>query len=396
MPDAFRWVSGLVELSAPKRTFETRLLREPSACDVPFTRVLYHEIVHYWQLLACGYLARMAAEDWERLRSYEATGQSSGAGPLRRHYVRRDAELGFSPLDLVEALARYWEVHVIGPHRVFELDVENPLRLIDPKRVRQYDKAKAEGRIVHPETGAYSSLAFDMAMECSAGNYAAPYLHVRAKNDAVFTAALFPLVAYFALQSRDPVPVFARTIELLVIAVGDELPRGALIHDAWRACFSLARDFTNRASETLTGGRLEPGGAVLQAESMQSHPVYRWLFTELELAAANLVGTELAAEITKGLVDAPPKIRGIMTLDFFLSCPGDPTHRGFLLSWLAPPAVLFSDEGRWCLSNEFRRELVPQVSPEEESLARSRDKASSDAVAVQNRWERFLQKRRGY
>ena len=84
--------------------------------------------------------------------------------------------------------------------------------------------------IVHPQHGGYSDVAFDMAMEAAAGNYAEPYRFLRDRYDAVVTGTVFPLAGYFALQTEKPVQVFLDVIGN-VGSVLDELPRGQAIYD---------------------------------------------------------------------------------------------------------------------------------------------------------------------
>ena len=48
-----RWVSDLIEVGADTRAFDRRVLRHPSAWELPLSRVLFHVAVHYWQQIGC-------------------------------------------------------------------------------------------------------------------------------------------------------------------------------------------------------------------------------------------------------------------------------------------------------------------------------------------------------
>lgn len=56
----------------------------------------------------------MVEEDWQRLIAFRERGEVSPVGPRKRHFLAVDAAGGFSPRDLIECLARFWDVHTIG------------------------------------------------------------------------------------------------------------------------------------------------------------------------------------------------------------------------------------------------------------------------------------------
>ncbi|MDP2177481.1 MAG: hypothetical protein Q8K19_03120 [Methylicorpusculum sp.] len=145
-----------------------------------------------------------------RLKHFDATGQSLPPGNLRRGFTQRIEGAGFSTRDLMEAHARFWDLQVLGPPLLIELELDAPNRDVSQILTRaQYEHLKADGKIWHhfDEHGdgvGYSSLSFDLAMRLAAGRYALPYLRLREETNDLIAAALFPLCAHFALHSDSP------------------------------------------------------------------------------------------------------------------------------------------------------------------------------------------------
>lgn len=397
MTSAFRGFSALIDVDFDWYAADPKVLRHPAAHQPADSRVVFHETVHYWQQVGQGFPAKLVEEDWERLQHFEAAGALDEVGKYRREFMCKHAGHGFSVHDLHESLARFWDVHVIGPHRVLELEFADPRRRLDDFFRAQYFALKERGMIVHPEHGGYSDLAFDMAMEAAAGSYALPYLYVRERFNSVVTGAVFPLAGHFALQTARPVDVFIETITSVAPLLAGVQP-GYPIHELWRACFPLVRVASSQAAAQLGVAWLGMAAGVFGAGALTAHPVYRWLYREVERGLAELAGTAFARELAAGFSDddIPLDVVGALALDFCLACPGDTTNRSFLVEWLAPPCVRFPDGRRWQLPELYRRELVPVVDAAEAALSREREQAAADAVAVQNRWEAFLRAKRGY
>jgi hypothetical protein len=397
MPSAFRGVSALIDVDFAWRAASPKVLRHPAAHQPADSRVVFHETVHYWQQVGQGFPAKLVEEDWERLRRYETAGALDEVGTYRLEFVRKQAEHGFSAHDLHESLARFWDVHVIGPHRLLELEFADPRRQIDEFFQAQYFALKERGMIVHPEHGGYSDLAYDMAMEAAAGSYALPYLYVRERFNSVVTGAVFPLAGHFALQTERPVDVFIETITEVAPLLAGVQP-GYAIHDLWRACFPLVRIASLQAADELGVEWLGMAAGVVVEGALANHPVYSWVFHELERGRAELENTAFARELASGFSadDIPLDVVGVLALDFCLACPGDTTNRSFLVEWLAPPCVRFPDGQRWLLPELYRRELVPVVDATEGEFSSERGQAADDVVAMQIRWEAFLRAKRGY
>jgi hypothetical protein len=395
MGNAFRPISALIEADFPWREASPKVLRHPAVHEPQDSRIVFHETVNYWQQLGQGFMAKIVQEDWIRLQRFEKENALEDPGPYRLEFVQQHIGSGFSAHDLQESLARFWDVHVIGPHRLLEMDFVDPRRSFDEFFKEQYFAFKKKGMIVHPEHGGYSDLAFDMAMEASAGSYAKPYQYVRERFNPVVTGTVFPLAGHFALQTEKPIDVFLKVIDAVAPYL-EQLPRGRAIHDLWKACYPLIRDQTLRVAHQIGIGALKLTAASIRNSPLRDHPVYRWIFFELERGRRVLEDTPFASELAQTFGHVPDGLRGVLAIDFCLSCPGDTTNRSFLVEWLAPPCVRFPDGRSWLLTELYRRELVPEIDDAERQLSEERLQVADNVVNIQERWLAFRRSARGY
>ncbi len=395
MASAFRPLAGLIETDLPWREPHPKVLRQPAAHQPADSRVVFHETVHYWQQLTQGFMAKLAEEDWLRLTAFESGKADTGPGPWRRELVRLDPAAGFSARDLQESLARFWDVHVIGPHTLLEIEFQDPRRSFDEAFQANYFTFKKKGLIVHPLHGGYSSLAFDMAMNAAAGHYARPYQYVQQRMNPALTGALFPLVGHFAMQTERPAEVFVRAIAAAAQSIG-ALPPERAIHDLWSACYSRARNATLAVAQQLGMDKLMMSPAVIQGGPLKRHPVYAWTLAELGLVARLAEDIPLAQVVCGAFTRGPPGTRGVLTTDFCLACPGDTTSRSLLIEYLAPPCVSFADGARWLLPELHRRELVPELDETEAMISRERAEVAEAAMKIHQRWQALRRVVRGY
>ena len=395
MGSAFRSIAALIEVDFPYRKPYSEVLRQPSAHQPEDSRVVFHETVHYWQQLAQGFMALMAEEDWQRLQRFEKTKVLDPPGPYRVEFVRQH-DSGFSAYDLQESLARYWDVHVIGPATLLEMDFVDPKRDIDEFFKQQYFAFKKKGMIVHPQHGGYSDLAFKMAMEASAGNYAKPYGYVRDRFNPIVTDVVFPLAGHFALQTRKPIDVFLKAVTAVAPHFEGTAPRDSSIHDLWKAAYGLVRNTTLSVARELDIGDLVFTAAVIHRGPLQEHPIYAWILGELEQCRLLLGDTSFAADFTRSFGELSNDVRGVLTLDFVLACPGDTTNRSFLIDWLAPPCVRFPDSQTWLLTELYRRELVPEIDDAERVRSQERMQLAHQCMDVYERWQEFRRAKNGY
>jgi hypothetical protein len=379
-------VSGAITVGSAERLAPTvQVLLEPARYAPRVSRLIFHEAIHFWQHVGSGYLAAIAAEEWARLKAFERQGQSAAPGPRRVAFVSRVSQSGFSARDLHEALARFWDVHVIGPALLLELEFADPARQFPGEFVAEYWRLKREGKIVHPVTRGYSGIAYQMAMQAAAGNYAAPYIRT---VDRLGWAGdvVFPLAGYFAFQTDNPVDAFT----ILVDKVGPRLqPKepGEAIHDLWRAAFRHV------ATAALLLAREK--GTTLQHIGSEAYDHGGLADHDVWAAMARL--RPPAAQVWRGkppypMDDAPndEDLRAMSTLEYVLACPGDPDYREGLVAGLTPPLILFEDGPPWPLGVVASRQAANR------NLAPVMNALAGACASLHERWERFRAAARGY
>jgi hypothetical protein len=341
---------------------DVRLLTHPAGYFPQVSRVVLHETVHYWQLLSRPFLWSMAVEDLERLAAFEDGGVVAPPGPLRCEFSRVDPSAGMSAEMLHEAVARYWDVQVLGPHRLLDLERADPDRVWDDDVVGRYEQARDAGLLTRAD-GSYSDVAFDLAMDAAAGHYARPYRMLRQRAGPREAAAVFPLAGALAFTCRRPVWLF---LELL--RAGQDLSmRSEDVHALWRMTWPVlcqrAAGLLGELGEDLTWHR--PGLAGCGEPRTPLH---------------TLVAARRAAFVSaSGDDDALPP-GGVAGLVF--STVGDPASRGTLVRELPPPVVVLGAD-RWVPDLDLRD--VPRRVPGPD------DPGAVAALAddLDQRWTRF-------
>ena len=265
--DRFSGLSLIVDIAAASVPADITALCGPAHWNPALSRKIFHETVHYWQYVSHGFLLALVEEEWRRLGAWEPGGKPPPAGPIKRRFLDRDNRHGISVLDLIEAHARFMDVHAFGPPRLIELELDDPHRVTDPVLTRAtYDRLKAEGRIWQSidEDGngrGYSELSFSLAMRLAAGGYGRPYLEIEDRTDTVRASILFPLCAHFALHCHDPVAVFYRLLDELepqvVVAPNGRIRGRRACHAGDRPLFAGTSRRTGHDHET--GCRLVAG-----------------------------------------------------------------------------------------------------------------------------------------
>jgi len=173
-------------------------------------------------------------------------------------------------------------------------------------------------------------------------------------------------------------------------------PRGSSIHDLWKAAYGLVRNTTLSVARELDIGDLVFTAAVINRGLLQEHPIYAWILGELEQCRLLLGDTSFAADFTRSFGELSNDVRGVLTLDFVLACPGDTTNRSFLIDWLAPPCVRFPDSQTWLLTELYRRELVPEIDDAERVRSQERMQLAHQCMDVYERWQEFRRAKNGY
>ena len=182
-------------------------------------RVLFHETLHVWQvlsqafqtnlaLLEYGYARRymdagryLTLEEGQRLLGIEQTAQERAVEQeLERLDMAHVDPLGFSPHDLYESVARYWDITVVGADLVYRSITGEPL---PASQMVWNEEAQARGPTLSAING---------VMKLAEDSYSLPYIIATDKFPGL-GELLFPLVAHASLQTRQPVQVFGRAMD---------------------------------------------------------------------------------------------------------------------------------------------------------------------------------------
>lgn len=349
----FDFLSGIVRVgaAAPAAWQDDKLaafFTDPNHVDwgAPLCRRLYHETLHFWQLLGWGYVANCAAADWERVLSFEQTGAvpPPSARGLDAMGVAGDGP--FSPRDLMEAVARFWDVHTRSPAQVIAdegladaaAQAVGPLTVGDPHG----------GDLV-----AYTHHAFDFVMQhgpdCQ--SYAEPYrwLLKRVQGASAFAVIMFPLCAHAAMGTPDPVRVFCATIDL---ALDNPMVswlmnrRSGSIHSDWMMFWPpLTRNVFGPASVKAGVMQFTSGFDVIHRGSLQHHPVYREYLDKAHFrgwfkmhqpvpTSSHPLAVQHASDLKQAALENPL---------ILFALPGEPVYRRALAETVAPPLIRFAN-----------------------------------------------------
>jgi hypothetical protein len=261
----------------------------PPATAVSFAerRVLYHETLHLWQQATAAFLIRCTEEDWVRMRTYERTGGLQRESMTAAEYVRVYPEATYSALDLQECLARFWELQAYDPLLVMSEESQSSKRVVDERLKellrRLMDAPGADG----PE----APLA--LAMEFAAGRYARPFLSLAARVGNSMAARLFPLAAFFALQTESPVQFYARLVDSVIPALERQLVARKLA-DIWQAWYPTVRRNADELHQEMFGAGIGFGMDVLRRSVLLEHPGYAYLLERIDgfvAQAAQMIGS---------------------------------------------------------------------------------------------------------
>ena len=319
--------------------FDDGYLYGPSRFDIPSLRFYIHEVLHFWQILSESFLTKLALAEWQAMVDHTAGRTVGKWDRLVGRFVEKHQELGFSSFDLHEALARYWDIHIIGPVKIFE----------SHKDLKEFEMWRPLfGRLV--TKGQYSDAAFDFLMQIEAeafrDTYALPYRKLR-EILGQDTLIAFPILGYFALQSPDPVKVFASTAEKAgpILAPGRSEARKKGVarnfHIVWREIFPALKQVCASCCETECGVALDPGWKVIAGSALQDNGLYRH-YSQLVRLAFGLRREEF--------------------WEFCFALPGDLEARGFLVDAFRPPLTRFRN-GRWTVETPFTKMAVTMGSP---------------------------------
>jgi hypothetical protein len=399
--DRYRPVSMIVDLAEDCAAPHIFALTGPKDWKPRVARRIFHETVHYWRHISQGFLVRLAAGDWGRLRGFLADGSQLPPGAFKRRFVDPGGPGGFSVQDLVECHARFWDVQAIGPPRLIELELADPARVTAPVlTAERYAALKAEGKIwreIGPDgvPRGYSGLSFDLAMEIAAGRYARPYLMLRDRSDFHVASVVFPLAAHAALQTESPVDFYGALVERVLPKV--KLPPDSPIEPQWRAVYPLVLREALILSGERYGREFTVADATIEAADLHDHPGYKLALTALSVLGRHLIEHRPGALLFAG-TGMPDAMRARFTLDFLLGCAGMAESRELdLLAFLAPPVVRFAGRRRWLPGAELDRHFAvarvsdyPEPIPELGPIPGLRARFAEGLCAIDGDWSRLV------
>jgi hypothetical protein len=227
---------------------------------------------------------------------------------------------GFSAYDLTESLARYWDVLATGPDLTY---VPSPGESV---------------RIMPTTAGKGTWFTMDQLHRAlsTQGSYATPYTWASdVISDEVETATIFPLVAHFSLQSRDPVDLFTTAILRLRLHPRTRWSTGDL-RSTLRSLYGPTLGTVRKVAATEGIPIINPLD-VIDGTTLKSNPVFRHYLGLLANASYQF---------------------GLDTVDYWFATPA--LERGTLAHILQAPAVRLIG-GRWKSEAPYARQLVEQI-----------------------------------
>jgi hypothetical protein len=377
MSSSFSAVSLVIDLDEEYYPPKTIAIGGPAAYEPRRSRVVLHETLHYWQQLAHGFLARLAAEEWRRLLAFRKSGKYPPVGDLRRRYVAQHPTLGFSVRTLHEALTRGWEVHCCNPRAVLSFEREARL-FTDEAFWARFDQLDAKGLLTGRDSQSYSDIAYELAMQGAGGRYAAPFRYLVERTDRVRAGIAFPLAAHFALQTPDPVESYAQIAPVLAEEATPDRP--ARIEDLWVHFYDRARQRVGPILDASGQEYLSAEDVIRQ--ELADHPGYQRAIERLGRLKKDtwrVPSYHLYAQV-------PEPIRQRQTADIVLCTPGISVHRALLIAHLPPPLVQFTDGRTWQFGECWNAEFPD--SARFDAAESHRD--AEDALAINTDWKRML------
>ncbi|TCL74053.1 hypothetical protein [Rhizobium sp. BK251] len=357
----FDYLTGVVSVATPLPTeladdlmpfFEAP--NDPRWRDA-LSRTLYHETLHFWQLLSSGYLANIAGEEWARMKSFEETGAVPPIGDMSARVREVPDGFPFDAFRLMEGWTRYWDVHTGGAAGSLT------------------GRAGEEGFSKDP----YGGIAFDQVVMSEPGSeyYGAVYrwMFEITKGDSRFIVLVFPILAFAAFQTPDPVRIFCIAFERAwnsdFIRSEVQKNRAGLVNIDWCVHWGgPLRQAVDDAKREVRDTRFSSGFDVIHRGLLADHPVYADYLSRSHVLDGRIKllpafedwpparMQQVFRSMTLGLPVAPGEGDGLLEPLMIYNAkadhrivfglPGQPTFRWLLGKVLPPPRVRFSDAVR--------------------------------------------------
>ncbi len=384
--DSFDWFTGLATVAAvcPPTLAQPDGMQDfyhnPNKAEFGFEvpRILMHECIHAFQLAGSRWLQEMVTEEWERLLEFERTGQAPAMGPHRSDYGRAANGMPIAVRDLVECLARFWDMHIRGPDRVLE---EEKFSDEDGSIARLIDERHKRGGT------AYSGHEYQAAMIAGTGADEYPRIYLSLVHDALLSPALeklghgdqahqanrafwaanvlLPVAGYPALNTDDPIRAFSVGVDG-VLNAEDGLVLCTAKGNTWNLIeldmLATWSALAARLASAMIGDGLVPKLAprgLTDREGWQLHPVWRHWSARMEAMDRGLASLllsplpppdlqypwrDLRRRLTRAALRAEDfSTTGRVITDAAMGLMGVSEYRCLLGAAFTPPLIRFSD-----------------------------------------------------
>ncbi|MCX6305817.1 MAG: hypothetical protein NT040_12710 [Bacteroidetes bacterium] len=364
MDNRFDRQSFSIGIDAGHVPFDILFIQAPAAFleDFPFLQYYIHELLHFWQTLSSGYLMNLALGEWINLNKFEKTGIAVNDVGLMEQFTRPDPKLGFSVADLSESLCRFWELHILNPEQLINLknripsdhdreeyiakgnEILKTLTLDNP--IRKYSPAILAkltcGSLTPYKSRDFDELLFEHLKEND--QYFLPFAIVRAAFGSTLATVLFPIIGYFALQTKHPISFFREAVNGLIPKYKPVSEHKINVNDFWRTNFKEIHEECCRINLSHFGSVFTPGWDVLRSRDLETQPICNFYRTILHFIRQDYY---LQGKLFH------------MDLDPIFSIPGDPDNRTVLSFMFRPPITIFNN-GFWTVESAGDiKKLIP-------------------------------------
>lgn len=353
----YEYLSGAISVNADapddwEGADELPFWKDPnnSAWGDTLCRILYHETIHFWQFLSSAYVANLVAQEWSRLIRYEQTRELMPPGDPEDS--ESDGATPFSPSELVECWARYWDVHSRGPDRII---AEESIPVNDTSKLQKQFGGQT----------AYTGEAFDTVMQVGrdCAVYGRPYrwLLEKLSGHSASAALIFPIAAHGAFSAPNPVEVFCRCVEkaLQSAAIREKIDTrtGSINYDWLTSYRTVVADTLVPIFQESNRKLFCSGFDVINNTILQTHPIFSEYPSKFVIDGYLKLHypipdpkhpPEFAAKYTEALLGYARTTSIIL-----LGLPGQPFYR-LALGYLVPPPRINFRNMTWYASRPIQ------------------------------------------
>jgi hypothetical protein len=323
----------------------------------PFMREVLHESVHFWQAIGLPYFLKVSCSvyrDFQEVRACAFKDSQDKAIPvnqlqLEQNYLYFSGVLSashkygyLSGTDLLEGLARYWDIHLCGLRHAID-------RLKDEGKITQQDVEDAQlkyGPFFLSDGINFTDSAVRFVFE-QERIYNKAY-DFTAKELGRYAYILFPILGFYALSSGgQSVSKFQKWVKIYKETNPFDVPKGNFL-EVWRKSFDAAAKWIlNDLEEQLYSS--------LTVYSHLRKKIIAWQMkstfpANFGILAPHGVLDRYVQSYWLMMKEQHPNINDQDVEIYFhpaFCFPGDPFYRDILLERFHPPVILFSDQKTW-------------------------------------------------